>query len=82
MKTNQERTMKNIFADNAEVTTLLANIKADATRRRTRSLAYDPDYVAYWTLGALKAELHMLAQKFPEVEAHLAARNAGPFGNT
>ena len=67
--------MKNIFADNAEVTTLLADIRADAVSQRT-SVASNPDHVAYWTLGALKAELHMLAQKFPEVEAHLAARNA------
>jgi hypothetical protein len=74
MKTNQERTMKNIFADNAEVNTLLANIRANAIA--SHSAGSDQDYVTYWTLGALKAELHMLAQRFPEVEAYLAERNA------
>lgn len=64
--------MKNIFADNAEVTTLLAGIK----RRCPAHWAEDQDRLTYWTLGSLKAELHILAQKFPEVEAHLAARNA------
>ena len=69
MKTNQERNVKSLFDDNAEVTTLLYEIKSDAEQ-------YEAAYSVYHELGALKAELHMMAQKFPEVEAYLAEANA------
>ena len=60
--------MKNLFANNPEVTTMLDSIRANAARYDTSSV--------YYELGALKAELHMIAQKFPEVEAYLADLNA------
>jgi hypothetical protein len=69
MKTNQERTMKNLFEDNAAVTALLYEIKSDAEQ-------YEAAFSVYHELGALKAELHMMAQRFPEVEAYLAQANA------
>jgi hypothetical protein len=69
MKNNQERNMKSLFDDNAEVTTLLYDIKSDAEQ-------YEAAFSVYHELGALKAELHMMAQKFPEVEAYLAQANA------
>jgi len=65
----KETTVKSLFDDNAEVTALLTEIKADAER-------YSHDLAAYHELGAIKAELHMIANKFPEVEAYLAAVNA------
>jgi len=65
----KETTEKSLFEDNAEVTALLTEIEAGAER-------YSQEYAAYYELGAIKAELHMIAQKFPEVEAYLAAVNA------
>ena len=63
----KETTVKSIFDDNAEVTALLIAIRAART---------SVEYAAYHELGAIKAELHMIANKFPEVEAYLAAVNA------
>lgn len=60
--------MKNIFDDNAQVTILLTEIKESAS--------HIANYPVYHELGAIKAELHMIAQKFPEVEAYLANINA------
>ena len=65
----KETTVKSIFDDNAEVTALLNEIRDGASR-------YSVEYAAYHELGAIKAELHMIANKFPEVEAYLAAVNA------
>jgi hypothetical protein len=65
----KETTVKSLFEDNAEVTALLTEIEAGAER-------YSQEYAAYHELGAIKAELHMIANKFPEVEAYLAAVNA------
>ena len=65
----KETTVKSIFEDNAEVTALLTEIKAGADR-------YSAEYAAYHELGAIRAELHMIANKFPEVEAYLAEVNA------
>jgi hypothetical protein len=65
----KETTVKSIFDDNAEVTALLTEIRGSAAR-------YSPGLDAYHELGAIKAELHMMANKFPEVEAYLAAVNA------
>ena len=65
----KETTVKSIFDDNAEVTALLTEIKAGADR-------YSAEYAAYHELGAIRAELHMIANKFPEVEAYLADVNA------
>jgi len=70
----KETTVKSIFDDNAEVTALLTEIKAGA--ERYSRLTYSQEYAAYHELGAIKAELHMIANKFPEVEAYLAAVNA------
>jgi len=64
----KETTVKSLFEDNAEVTALLTEIKAGAERYS--------QYAVYHELGAIKAELHMIANKFPEVEAYLAAVNA------
>jgi len=69
MNKPKENIVKSIFEDNAEVTALLTEIKAGTAR-------YSQEYAAYYELGAIKAELHMIAQKFPEVEAYLAAVNA------
>ena len=69
MNKPKETTVKSIFDDNAEVTALLTEIRDSAAR-------YSPDLAAYHELGAIKAELHMIANKFPEVEAYLAAVNA------
>jgi hypothetical protein len=71
----KETTVKSIFDDNAEVTALLTEIKAGA-ERYSRLPAGSQEYAAYHELGAIKAELHMMANKFPEVEAYLAAVNA------
>jgi len=60
--------MKNLFEDNAAVTALLYEIKSDAEQYEAFSV--------YHELGALKAELHMMAQRFPEVEAYMAQANA------
>jgi len=65
----KETTVKSIFDDNSEVTALLNEIRDGASR-------YSVEYAAYHELGAIKAELHMIANKFPEVEAYLAAVNA------
>ena len=65
----KETTVKSLFEDNAEVTALLTEIEAGTER-------YSQEYAAYHELGAIKAELHMIANKFPEVEAYLAAVNA------
>jgi hypothetical protein len=72
MKNNQERNMKNLFANNPEVTTMLDSIRANGSRYDIGEHAHS----IYYELGALKAELHMIAQKFPEVEAYLAEVNA------
>ena len=64
--------MKNLFANNPEVTTLLDSIRARGDRYDIGEHAHS----VYYELGALKAELHMIAQKFPEVEAYLADLNA------
>jgi len=64
----KETTVKSIFDDNAEVTALLTAIWLDRPSRQ--------EYAAYHELGAIKAEFHMIANKFPEVEAYLAAVNA------
>ena len=69
MNKPKETTVKSIFDDNAEVTALLTEIRAGAAR-------YSVEYAAYHELGAIKAELHMIANKFPEVEAYLAEVNA------
>ena len=69
MKTNQERNVKNLFDDNPAVTALLYEIKSDAEQ-------YEAAFSVYHELGALKAELHMMAQRFPQVEAYLAEANA------
>ena len=69
MNKPKENIVKSIFEDNAEVTALLTEIEAGAER-------YSQEYAAYHELGAIKAELHMIANKFPEVEAYLAAVNA------
>jgi hypothetical protein len=69
----KETTVKSIFDDNAEVTALLTEIKAGAERYSHGPV---PGLDAYHELGAIKAELHMIANKFPEVEAYLAAVNA------
>ena len=68
----KETTVKSLFEDNAEVTALLTKIRGGAERY---SQEYG-EYAAYHELGAIKAELHMIANKFPEVEAYLAAVNA------
>ena len=60
---------KNLFDDNPAVTALLYEIKSDAEQ-------YEAPYSVYHELGALKAELHMMAQRFPQVEAYLAEANA------
>ena len=60
---------KNLFDDNPAVTALLYEIKSDAEQ-------YEAAYSVYHELGALKAELHMMAQRFPQVEAYLAEANA------
>ena len=65
----KETTVKSLFDDNAEVTALLTEIKDGAAR-------YSVEYAAYHELGAIKAQLHMIGNKFPEVEAYLAAVNA------
>ena len=70
--------MKSIFADNAEVTALLTEIRGGAARYNVEYAAYHElgAIAAFHELGAIKAELHMIANKFPEVEAYLAAVNA------
>ena len=79
MENNQERNMKNLFDDNAEVTTLLANIKDDAEQSVQLTYPNESDFSVYYErsyeLAAIKAELHMMAQKFPEVEAYLGQTN-------
>ena len=64
--------MKNLFANNPEVTTMLDSIRDNGARYDIGEHAHS----VYYELGALKAELHMIAQKFPEVEAYLAEVNA------
>ena len=66
MNKPKETTVKSIFDDNAEVTALLNEIRDGASR-------YSVEYAAYHELGAIKAQLHMSANKFPEIEAYLAA---------
>ena len=47
---------------------LFARIEANAARR------YDNvDFAAHYTLGALKGYMEILAEKFPEVEQHIAS---------
>ena len=65
----KETTVKSIFDDKAEVTALLNEIRDGAS-------LYSVEYAAYHELGAIRAELHMIANKFPEVEAYLAEVNA------